>query len=114
MPEAEGTSQTSRSELLLVLPRWHPGDGSNYDTGCDQCVLADHVRRHSNVIARDQAHQQRSRCGSRHAENQVNGLIHALTMTQPTSKFFLAGAIASATRDAGRGVQSTSMREASQ
>jgi hypothetical protein len=52
------------ASLLFPPTRRDAGDGSDHDAGRDQRVLADHVRRHSDVVARDQAHQQRSRRGS--------------------------------------------------
>jgi hypothetical protein len=63
--------------LPFALVRRHSGQGRDHDAGRDQRILADHVGWHSDGVAGDQAHQQRSRHGSGRAENQVDCLILA-------------------------------------
>jgi hypothetical protein len=70
-------SEANCPRLPFALVRRHSGQGRDHDAGRDQRILADHVGWHSDGVAGDQAHQQRSRHGSGCAENQVDCLILA-------------------------------------
>jgi hypothetical protein len=67
-----GGRRLSAVFLLSAPARRDARDRRDHDACADQRVFANHVRGHSNSIARNESQQQCCRGGSHHAEDKIN------------------------------------------